>query len=581
MTIIPPDPGTPEAIEAGIQAAANAATVAELESAAKLLRESERRARESLRLYEPNPFQEQLHSCTAKELLVTAGTQVGKSLCGFAELARVCTVQDPYAKYPKTGRAVVVGWDDGHIGRVVFPYLFMPGKFRIFKDRGEWKTWKPWIHTDVSLEDTEPAPALIPDRFVKKFVWRKFAQRVFSRVDFRTGWELFAFSSRGMPAQGFEADYVHIDEDIQVPQWYSEMVSRGTMRKGKIRWTALPHGRNDAMQNLIERAEDDLANEPEDRDSVHIHATVFDNPYMDDRTRQANIKIWKSEGEDVYRQRALGELTTDSALVYPAYSKYLHNALEQGQRISAARKIYINGSGAIPEDWNVSMIVDPGHAVCAVEFIATPPPSLGMERFVCLEVTVKNSTATAFAKAVERAVRDRGIRPYQLQRFIIDAHGGALTSFETGISPRAAYTRELKKIGFVSIETGAEFISGSDDIAGREGSVREWLNINDATGEPTLFIDHQRCPELVKTIPRFKKLVSDGFVQDKANRRLPCHHIECIEYGAANGLKYVDPPRASSGNSRVRTILEEMKKRAQQRAARAGARTAISLGPVA
>ena len=66
-----------------------------------LYAERSRRRIESLRLYEPLPFQESFHASNAKEVLIQAGTPVGKSLCAFVEDARAATGQDPYSKYPK------------------------------------------------------------------------------------------------------------------------------------------------------------------------------------------------------------------------------------------------------------------------------------------------------------------------------------------------------------------------------------------------------------------------------------------------------------------------------------------------
>ena len=82
--------------------------------------EKAKRESEALRLYEPLPFQDKYHACNAKEALIQAGNQVGKSLCAFVEDARAATGQDPYGKYPKeNGIMVCLGMDEGHIGRTI------------------------------------------------------------------------------------------------------------------------------------------------------------------------------------------------------------------------------------------------------------------------------------------------------------------------------------------------------------------------------------------------------------------------------------------------------------------------------
>lgn len=247
--------------------------------------------------------------------------------------------------------------------------------------------------------------------------------------------------------------------------------------------------------------------------------------------------------------------------------------------MSEARKIYLNSGGQIPRDWMLSMIVDPGHTMCGVLFIATPPPKLGFERFVFNELAIQHCTAPMFGDRVEHVVRPL----HKFQRFIIDAHGGALTSMESGISPRQAYSKELRKHGISCVETGHNFRSGSDDIAGRETELRTWLSLQHGSGEPKVFIDVQMCPRLVRTLPRFLKKEINGIVQEEANRRLECHHIECLEYGAADGLDYISPPKGEQKKvNRVQMILDRMKQDQLRRETKnwiPGVEETISLGP--
>lgn len=579
----PPDPGTPEAFAAADQYAQAVATQAELQQAQKLLAAMEQRNREALRLYEPLPHQERFHRQVAKQVIFTSGNRGGKSLAGFVETARVVTGQDPHNKYPKRdGTGVLVGWDEKHITNVVYPYLFRGGLFRIFKDGGDWHAWHPW-QPQVPKEETQPAGPLIPDRFRPKFAWLKAAQRVFAHVEFNTGWTLKACTSRGEPIQGFNADYVHIDEDIQRLEWYREMMARLMHLGGKLRWTAMPHARNDKMRDVMEMAEDEeKLNLPErERSVVHIHSTIYENPHIGDKDREETVAAWRKEGEEVYQQRALGVLLNDQVNVYPSFSKYTHDAASLGQGSSEARKIYLLHRGNPPRDWMRVMAVDPGHTMCAVLFAAVPPPQLGSEKFIYGELALQDCTAEKFGAAVADFIgRQHGV----FQRFLIDFHGGALTSIVSGISPRRAYTAELRSRRIACVDTGHEFRSGSDDIAGREGQVRNWLSLNPASGEPTLFIDVERCPRLTLTLPRFKKKVINGILQEEANRRLEHDHIDDLEYLAADGLAYVAPPTGLvKPVDRIHRIMMEEKKRAAWRAARyrrpGGGGNSISLGP--
>ena len=500
------------------------------------------RQRETLRLYKPTPIQERYHSARCKEVLFRAGNQVGKTLAGAVEVARAVTGQDPHNKYPKKdGIAVCVGFKEKDIGVNIYPYLFEPGcggRLYVLKNRktDAWELYEPWnLDHVLQKEQRELAGPLIPPRFIRKFAWHKSGKRVFYSVDFITGWKLYAFSSTAEPTAGFQANLVHIDEDLSRDDWYSEMVARLTMRAGLMRWTALPLSKNDAMMLLQDRAEaESLKPNPE---TIVITATVFDNPYMDQETREQNIRIWKSEGDDVYRQRALGEETVESILMYPSFSRITHSAwrddFREGEHL--ALDILRENQGIPPRDWMRSMVVDPGHTVCAILYIATAPPSLGSLRIVYDEDYIQQATAPIFGERAAAKVKD-----WCFQRFIMDMHGGRLRSLDTGLSPAEAYSRELEIRGVRCVETASRFRAGSDNVRGREESLRQWLAIR-PTGLPTALIVVQRCPNLVREIARFRKKVIDGVTQDEGNRRANTHAVECLEYAAADGLSYISP----------------------------------------
>lgn len=119
---------------------------------------------EALKLYRPNPNQEEIHKCGASEILVIGGNRSGKSLCTFVEDARAVTGQDPYDKYPKKdGILVVIGRDWKHIGLVVVPMLFGTGAFYIIKDEvtKEWRAYDP-VNDAARKSERKPAPPLIP-----------------------------------------------------------------------------------------------------------------------------------------------------------------------------------------------------------------------------------------------------------------------------------------------------------------------------------------------------------------------------------------------------------------------------------
>ena len=541
--------------------------------------EKAKRKAEALRLYEPLPFQDQFHSCQAKEALIQAGNQVGKSLCAFVEDARAATGQDPYEKYPKeNGIMVCLGMDEGHIGRTIHKYLFRKGAFKVIKDdvTNEWRAWKPWIESDwARKKDAKPSPPLIPERFIEQFAWKKRAQHVFEICELHNGWTIYAMGSKGDPSQGFQADLVHIDEDLERSEWYDEMIARLSMRDGKLRWSALPHSKNDALVNLCERAEDEEG--VENASTKVFRATIFDNPFMPEQVKQENIKRWKAKGEDEFRKRALGELVTDSVLMYPNFSKDVHNAIKFEEPRNKVQEYLANNDGKPGEKWCKYMVVDPGHSVCAVTFYAVPPASFG-DHVVCFdELYIQHCTAAKFGVMVAQKLQQHG---GSYEAFIIDAHGGRIREIGSGVLPRIQYSKALEENKVFSTATGSNFLSGSDDVPGREMKLRSWINIQH-NGFPKLMVVTARCPNLCREFNRFKKKTINGFVTDEGNRRGNCHAIETLEYAAAHGLKYVKPKEKVVKTGLVAQIMKGRAKRSAQRKARKKGlqSNSINLGP--
>jgi hypothetical protein len=498
---------------------------------------------------------------------------------------------DPYDKYMKRGgTCICVGWGEGHIGRVIHRLLFRPGAFSIIRDlkTREYRVFRPWDATeewpkgsehygDKGREsESEPAPPLIPKRRIKgKIAWVKRNHNVFSKVEFDTDWKLYAGNSAGDPEQfqGFPTHLYHIDEDIDRPGWYTEATSRTQEHGGLLRWTAMPHGRNNELLDLVTRAKEQEGKP--DQISKLLTATMYDNPYLPKKAMEENKRIWMAMGEDVYRQRALGELTTDSVRMYPAFSKSVHSYMEQPPT-DPVRKILMDRNGLVPEGWCHYMVTDPGHAICAVLFIAVPPPELGDRVYLYDELYISQSSASVYAESVLRKAQE-----VCFQSFIIDAHGGRLTDFGTGQTPREQYSAELEKRGIRSVETGSEFISGSDIIEGRTNALREWLSIR-ADGTTKLIVNphtcHNFCTEMVNLTKKFIDQGGRKFVTDEKNPRQPSHLTDCAEYAAAHRCQYVKPPVSRSAKSWLERV-EEMRQERRYRYGRMPSDTGITLGP--
>jgi hypothetical protein len=549
----------------------------------KSAKEQMRRECESLRLYEPMPFQDAFHRCRAAQAVMQKGNRAGGTASLMVEVARAVTGQDPYSKYPKeNGRAYVLGYGEKHIGRVFHKYLFRAGVFSIIRDEHtkKWRAYRPWMDKHREAEK-KPAPPLIPKRFIKSLSWEKKSEYVFSLVTFINGWELHAMNSSGDSgqAQGFDAHLYAIDEDLATANWYEEAQGRIAACGGLLRWAALPHAKNNDLMRLLELAENNAGNP--DPTAVVFRASILDNKFIDQESVKRSVEGWKALGDDVYRKRVMGEIVLDSVLMYPTYNRRIHSAIRrEGEQETEVQRIMRERQGEPPDDWTRFMIVDPGHTVCAVLFCATPPPEIGRQRVIYQEAYIRNANASHFGEALDLYARDK-----VFEKFIIDMHGANLTSSGDGIRPLEHYTAELVKRGLKCEQTESAFSAGCDRIGLREECLRNWLAI-ERDGQPTLLIVNERCPNLCIEMERFRKkttrIAGQDVPLDEGNRRANTHAIECAEYFAADGGEYIKPRTHAIELSHVDRVLalDAKRERIQRHmAATFGKSHSINLGP--
>ena len=483
---------------------------------------------EALELYRPQPMQEAFHRCTANERMLQAGNRAGKSLAAFVEDARAVLGRDPYDKYPKQdGVLAIVGYKEWHIGKVIYPYLFKAGAFKIIRDTetNQWRVYRPWVPQDaVRKQEAKPAPPLIPPRMVKRFTWKDKGKGVFDTVELTTGWKILAFSSTSKPDQGYQADLFHIDEDVINEDHYNEAKGRLLDREGKFIWSALPHDDNDAIARFAERAEEqeeEHARGGPEPSSVVIRSSMMDNPYLSAQAKSDAVAGWKSMGEDVYRKRALGELATDSVMMYPIWRPGNHAIQAYKEQLIDCKKYLV--AKQIPHEWCLRLAVDPGHSTGAALFMATPPHAT--YSFIFHEIYIHDCTAGKMAHALDTVTREKQL----FETFIIDAQGGNLTSIVSGIAPREAYEDEMAKRGVKCQSSGSRFISGCSVISYREEIMRGMLSIP-ASGVPKILFDADTCPNLEREMRRFRKTKIMNQITDKGNRRANTHLVECLEY---------------------------------------------------
>lgn len=436
-------------------------------------------------------------------------------------------------KYPKeNGTLVIIGANWKHIGLVVVPYLFKAGAFKIIKDKdtGDWRAFDRSMDSDREAE-AKPAPPLIPPRMIKSQSWLLKSAGYLNSCELTNGWTIQCFSSEGDPPQGFQADLVHIDEDLHSEQWVPEMQARLADRKGRFVWSAMPHSKNEALIGLNERAEraEALGSDANIRRYV---LRFLDNPHIEDKEKSKMIERWSALGEEVLRQRAEGEFMTDSLLVYPSFSMGIHG-LDPTEI-----------SGQVPDDWCRYAIIDPGHAVTAVLFVAVPPTG---GTVLCYdELYIRECNAIKFADEFEKKAKNQ-----TFHAFLIDVHGARLTDIGSGKSPQQQYTEQLQARGISSTVTGSSFIAGCDDIQAGLHAVRTAMYVR-PDGTPKLRILKFHLPNLERELKRYKKKVQyvagTTIVTDEPNKRGEFHLVDCLRYICAYDPAYHRPPRKTEGN---------------------------------
>jgi hypothetical protein len=468
----------------------------------------------------------------ASETLVIGGNRSGKSLCTFIEDAWAATGTHPIeGKYPKEGgNLVIVGANWKHVGLVIVPYLFRAGAFKIIKDRtsGEWRAFDPMLLGDKEREaQAKPAPPLIPPRMIKSMSWLLKSAGYLNSCELTNGWTIYCFSSEGDPPQGFQANRVHLDEDLNNEQWVPEMQARLADRRGRFTWSAMPHSKNEALIGLNERSEkaESIGNTTDIRRFV---LRFLDNPHIDADEKRKMLERWAALGEDVLRQRSEGEFMTDSVLVYPSFNMSVHGYNREEMP-----------SGQVPDDWCRYAIVDPGHSVTAVLFAAVPPQG---NMILCYdELYIRECNAIKFAKEFHDKVGRQ-----QFYAFLIDAHGGRITDIGSGRTAQEQYSQELRNLGTASEVTGHSFIPGCDDIQAGLQAVRNMLYIR-PEGTSKLRFLRGALPNLEREMKRYKKKVQyvagTTIVTDEPSKRGEFHLVDCLRYLCAYGPIWHEPPK--------------------------------------
>ena len=515
-----------------------AARQTRIENARKAAIRLARLRMESLRLYEPMAHIQPFHECMAPERILRGSNQAGKTLGAAVEFARGVTGQDPEGKYPlKDGVAIVVGKDGKHNAETIFRKICRPGAFQIIKDldTGSWRSWRPWLPEDFARrKEIRPAPPLIPARLIKEISWESLKEKQPAKMMLVNGWEVRFYSSLGSPPQGMLADIAWFDEEIVNPEWYPEVSARLIAKGGRFVWSATAQLGGAQLYDLCLVA-DELRGTPSPR-VVEFFAHIEKNRYFTDEQREL---FFSKLTEEQRRIRVEGEFAFTALRVYPEFDLRRHGV----------------DPFPIPGDWTRYMVVDPGRQVCAVLFIAVPPPK-DNDHHVYLydELYIRSCNAAMFADKVREKTQG-----FDFQAFIIDYRGSRVRLLDSGSTVEQQYSKALKERGVESISTGSSFTWASDEVEAGIEKFRSWLNPT-SDKDARLRVFRGRLPNLEYEAQRYhyQRSPKTGLT-DKPNQQHN-HLMDCCRYIAMYDPRWVKPRRRPKKYDPYAIVQSKLKK---------------------
>lgn len=509
----------------------------------KAIQEKMQRKREATCLYEPLPVQEAFHRSQAPERLLRGSNRGGKTLPAAMELAWVVANRHPYSRFPKSGRAFCVGKSEEHIANVLWHKLSRKQpNFRMIRDdvTDEWRAYRPWADS-ARYDESRPMDPLIPQRLIKRISWKKRGLGVPNRVELKTGWEIQFFTGLGKPPQGSDVDYCWFDEEIPDSQWYTEMAARLLDRQGRFVWSATAQAGGDQLWNLHLRYEAEAGKDEPAVEEFGIY--LDDNPHITEKAKN-QLKEKYAHDPDAYRVRIQGEYLITSFRIYPAWNDTTH----------------IAGHFEIPKNWCRYMVVDPGHVICAVLFIAVPPCG---KRFVAYdELYLQDCDPSKFGDEVRR--KAEGLR---FQSFIIDDAGSRRTEAASGTTIRQVYSEQLYRNRVRSFDTGYSFELGLSNVHSGLAKVREWLGKSPECScddcklidkAPAFVVMDGMAPNFVNEIKRYHRKRVGGLLREEPEQKNN-HLMDAVRYAAMHGCRYVSPTNGPHG--RASRYLNSKRKR--------------------
>jgi hypothetical protein len=524
---------------------------------------------EGLKLYRPLPHLAAFHQCTSRWRLVDGGNRASKTESCAYEAALAFTGSDPHDKYVRRGgNALIIGKEEDDIARL-WRALTEP-TFKVIRDEHtrQWRSVRPDpedpLHLDpydlAYREQWRDAPPFLTPRNYDPPAWTDARRQVPRRVYFPvTDWTVWLRSSKGDAPQGDHYDFGWIDEQLDDEEFYREL-NRGLVaiyglgipdrHAPKGIWSATAQVANIQLTELREAAK------AGSQEVSAFFTNIELNPYVSDADKAA----WKeSLTEEEVEYRYEGKHAVEGKRVYHLY---------QPQGIHTYQPF------AIPSDWSVYVVLDPGRDHCGTLFLAVDPE--GKHAWVYDGFDLRQSHRFGWAAEVKK--RQRATR---FEAFLCDTKAGQQHGMGNDKTYAEQYWEALEQQGdsLLPVLRGsakgmAGFIPGSPNVEGREEALIGWMTVRGFgpfAGTPRLQVARGQLPALDRQIRHAR---TDP---DRPNKRYQkkdarvCDLLTCLEYLAAYDPQYRKPTPILSPRSRPPVEPAELlqQKRSRQRRRRA------------
>jgi len=504
----------------------------------ELAKETLRRQNDALRLYRPIQTTLPAHLSKAKIRVILGGNQSSKTTTFAAEFASAatgiplcnCDGNPIPFQYP-TNRPLllwITGYDENHIGSTIYKKLFAPGAFDVIKDSatGQYRVWQPWLPDDKEREaEKQPAEPLIPERFIKRWAWQDLGKHSFTVCQLQNGTEIWAFPSAGNAPQGQKVDLIWIDEDIVYPGHVAEWIARLPGVRGRFIWSAWPHSANEALVDLVRKAEEQQGQSKPDVEFWRLR--FEDNPFFDEDEKRMTIKLW---GPELAASRNEGQFSSGTQLVFPTFSLQVHGLEGTGCTPALAAELAKNNYQP-GRDWTNFLVLDPGTVQPAVLYATIPPARFGDHVVIFDETYTPNCDANEIARQVQSKASH-----LVFEAFLIDFRAGRKTPEGFGKTIKQQYTEAFTRHHLVSRLTQSSFLDGSDNITARNMQARAWMAPRDGGTTKLIVVDAKTYNFQRETRLYKKRIRKDEVIDDVVQKH--DHLMSCLGYLAAYDPKW-------------------------------------------